>query len=237
MTARAKNNDSEENERPRALLIRFGKRLQSLKKAQEYSQADNIPNAVKYYNEYLDTLAKYHGVDEKKLRPTLFDEKKDLAEMLLISHVYWDLSKAFDRSPKLVNECERCLRQFVHFSTGKKFQYLNSEMLRKFMKRGIAYNPKLFEKAYKDIRVNSKKCYIATYCYGEAHPNLRLLRKLKSRLSKSLWGDRFVEFYYRFSPPLVYYMESHPKTGVIFSKYLMRPLLNFFSIILSKMLP
>ena len=69
----------EEEKEKRLLAHRFSRRLQILKKAQEFSQADKIANAVGYYHEYLKIIAEYHGVKEEKIRPTHFDTKKELA--------------------------------------------------------------------------------------------------------------------------------------------------------------
>ncbi len=207
----AKQDDKEE--KSHYVIARYKNRLSVLKKAQEYSNSGKIAEAVKHYNEYLNALADYLGVKEEKLRPTLFDQKKDLAEMLLVSQVYWDLAKAYDRSPKLEKECERCLRQFTLFTVGFKYQYLNSEMIRKFIKKKISYHPEYFEKAYQEIRVNSKKCYVATMCYGESSIVTDTLRGFKQQIIETKMGDRFVELYYRFSPRLVDFCQRYPLLG------------------------
>ena len=106
-------------------------------------------------------------MSEENLKPSLFERDQNIHEIMLISQVYWDLAKAYDRSDKLQGECTRCLNKFVQFSTGFKFQYLNSEILRKYLKKGAARNTKEFEKAFKKINLSSNKCYIATFCFGE----------------------------------------------------------------------
>ena len=76
--------------------------------------------AVDSYNKYLGILALYFDTTEDKLSPSFFDAEKDMTELLLISHAYWDLAKAYDRSPNLHRDCLRCLEQFTRFSIGFK---------------------------------------------------------------------------------------------------------------------
>jgi hypothetical protein len=214
------------------VLKRHRERLGYLRAAQEASQNDDITKAVQNYTKYLGALAQFYEVTEPKLRPDLFDQNRDVAEILLISNVYWDMSKAYDRSPKLQKESERCLDQFVKFSLGYKFQYINAQMLRKYIKKKYAYNPKAFQRAYDKIAVQSNKCYVATYCYGESHPKTNLLRKFKREtLAQSRPGLEFIHFYYRWSPKLVSYFSRHPFQNRIF-----RSMTKMLSVIVIKFL-
>lgn len=216
MAAGSKDKDKDKDGKKRhspQLLERYRGRIGVLKVSHDYYQKDNIPKAVEGYCKYLNTIASYHWIKEEELKPQIFDPKKDAAEMLLISQVYWGLAKAYDRNPKLQGECKRCLDQYVKFSIGFKHQYLNSEMVRKFLKRGIAYNPKLFEMTYKRIQVESKKCYLATHCFGDQGEITESLRSFKVSIQHRPFGYHFVCWYYRFSPRLVAWCESHPTLG------------------------
>ncbi|GAB4011873.1 MAG: hypothetical protein Fur0010_06950 [Bdellovibrio sp.] len=188
----------------------FQERLKFLKRGQEYNKADDIPRAVECYSQYLNCLATYFGVDEKKLSPSLFDSEKDVAEMLLISHVYWDLAKAYDRSPNLRIESVRCLDQFVKFTVGFKYQYVNARMLKNFIRKRLAHNPKAFKQAFERIQVESKKCYVASLVYGESHPHTDELRRFKARISNFKSGNVFISYYYLLSPYFVKIVETLP---------------------------
>lgn len=191
--------------RSEAVLKAYRDRLKILKKAQEYAGMDEIPRAVQHYSQYLNILAQYFDVSESSLSPALFNREKDLAEMLLISHVYWDLAKAYDRSPTLTLESIRCLKQFVNFTLGFKYQYANSQMVKKFVRQRLAHNPKAFKETYDRIRVEAKGCYIATYCYGEQHPITSSLRNYRNEvLFASPQGRTFVRFYQFISPKLIW---------------------------------
>ena len=224
--------NQEEGERTRYILQKYQNRLKVLRLGQEYTQKDDIPNAVKAYVKYLHSLADYYGVEEKNLKPYLFKGQNNIVEILMVSQVYWDLSKSYDRAPKLTGECNRCLNQFVLFSLGYKFQYLNSEMLRKYIKRRVAHNPKLFEEAYEKMRDNSKKCYIATHCFNENHVVVERLRLFKGCLNRSNAGKKIIDFYYHISIRLC----NHLKKKTILNKFFLlfaRPALSLFSIVVS----
>jgi len=226
--------DTKPGEKPEHNIRIFQERLKYLKRGQEYNKADDIPKAVECYSQYLNCLATYFSVDEKKLTPTLFDPEKDVAEMLLISHVYWDLSKAYDRSPNLRIESVRCLDQFVKFTVGFKYQYVNARMLRNFIRKRLAHNPKAFKQAYDRIQVESKSCYIATYALGDIHPITQQFRLLKTDLNKSKPGRSFIDFYYRISPVIINYLNRRPKAPlniffIGFSRLILRMLSKLIS--------
>lgn len=224
----------EEEKEKRLLAHKYSKRLTVLKKAQELSQKDRIADAVGYYHQYLNIIAEFHGVKEEKIRPTHFQADKELAELLLISQVYWDLAKAYDRNTKLVAKCEHSLKQFTLFTAGFKYQYLNSEMIRKYIKKKIAYHPELFKKAHQDIKIQSKKCYIATYCFGEEHYQTETLRCFKPILLKSKIGNMFVDKYYQYSPRFLTFLDSYPTLGEFISKNVFKPILTVLAFFLRK---
>ena len=130
-----KNGDRPEERRSDAVMALYRKRLQTLRLAQQHNQQDNIPKAVEGYLDYLNILAKFYRTKEAELKPSLFNLEKEMAEILMISQVYWGLAKAYDRSSRLQAETKRCLDQFVKFSLGFKFQYINSKMLKKFINK------------------------------------------------------------------------------------------------------
>ena len=95
-------------------------------------------------------------------------------------------------------------------------QYLNSEMLRKYIKRRVAHNPKLFEDAYQQMRDKSKKCYVATYCFSDDDPILITLREFKVLLGKYRLGNFFIDSYYHCSIRLISYIENKKSLKPLF---------------------
>jgi hypothetical protein len=214
MSKKSKKDDEEdEDKKPEAVIRVYQDRLKLLRRGQEYSQKDDIPKSVECYNQYLGALATFHDIEPEKLHPKFFDQERELAEMLLISHVYWDLAKAYDRSPRLQVESIRSLDQFAKFTVGFKYQYVNARMLKNFIRKRLAHNPKAFKQAYERIQVESKGCFIASDLYGENHPTTNKLRTFKSLCLKFPMGFSVVEFYYmRLSPSFFKAKVKFPKT-------------------------
>lgn len=220
MSQDKKKADAEETRKIEVASKVYRERLKILKKAQEYSQADEIPKAVELYGQYLNALALFFKTDEQKLSPKLFDQEKDLAELFLISHVYWDLAKAYDRSPNLHLESIRCLDQFVNFTIGFKYQYANARTIKAFIRKRSAHNPSAFKQAYERIQIESKGCFISTELYGKSHPVTESLREFKLWSQRSNLGLNFIKFYYNHLCPFYFRLSQ--------TKFFNKPLIIVF---------
>jgi hypothetical protein len=206
----------------------YATRLGHLRRGQEHAAKNEISKAVENYLTYLKALETYFSVKEENLSPKLFDKKKDLTELLLISHVYWDLAKAYDKNPKTVKESNRCLNQFVKFSIGFKYQRLNSDILRKYIKKKIPRNDNIFKDAYDKIRVSSKGCYIATHCYHEDHYIVEQLRNIRANLIHSKVFRTFCKVYYYTSPLLIRFGQKNKTLNTFFKRFIFLPLIHIF---------
>lgn len=214
--------EEEEERRPEAVVNAYRDRLKSLRQAQEYSNKGDIPKSVERYSHYLNSLAAYMKVKEGELSPKMFDPEKDLTEMLLISNSYWDLAKAYDRSPNLQMESIRCLNQFVKFTSGYKYQHVNAQMVKKFLQKRRAHNARAFQEAYDRLRIDAKSCFIATYAFGEESLEVQYLRLFREKIANYRPGLLFIDFYYRFSPTLVAMAKKLPFEKS-FRHFLVRP--------------
>ena len=222
--------EPEEEKRPEAIVNAYRDRLKSLKQARDYYAKGDIPKAVERYSTYLNTLASFFKIQEDQLNPSYFDPEKEISELLLISHAYWDLAKAYDRSPNLHNESLRCLDQFIKFSTGFKYQHINAMMLKKFIKRKQAHNLKAFQNAYQRLQVDSKGCFVASYSLGQSHWATNELRDFKSKtLAKNKVGFLFIEKYYQYSPRLIEVLENLGFLGKAINSFIIKPFLILLS--------
>jgi hypothetical protein len=217
------------NDKKREQVVElYRTRLSHLKRAQVFVKEDRMALAVDSYNKYLGILALYFDTTEDRLSPSLFDAEKDMTELLLISHAYWDLAKAYDRSPNLQRDCFRCLEQFMKFSIGFKYQHVNAQIIRKFNNKKQAHNLKAFEAAYHKIQISAKRCYVATMCFGFEDQKTETLRHFKLKIAKYNLGLDFIDFYYAHSPALVDYLEERPKQKFLFNTFVARPVLSTF---------
>lgn len=221
------------DERKREQVVElYRTRLSHLKRAQQLIRDDRMAQAVESYTKYLGILALYFDTTEDRLTPILFDSEKDVTELLLISHAYWDLAKAFDRSPNLQRDCFRCLEQFVKFSIGFKYQHVNAQIIRKFNNKKQAHNPKAFEAAYHKIQISSKKCYIASSCFGDQDLRTETLRQFKHAIAPYELGKDFIDTYYRFSPLLITHFNANPSAKWLSETLVIKPFLNLLILII-----
>lgn len=228
MANKNKQSDKEDLKKKEFASKLFKDRLRLLKKGQEFSANGEIAKAVESYSQYLNAVAGFHGLDESKLTPKLFDKEKDISELFLVSHVYWDLAKAYDRSPRLHNESIRCLNQYVLFTLGFKYQYVNARTIKNFIRKRLAHNPQAFKEAYEKIQVESKGCFISSDLHGPLAPTTQRLRILKHYMTRTNFGINCIAFYYEEICPLYFQLKKYP----IFN-LLLRPLLYTLTFTLS----
>jgi peroxiredoxin family protein len=200
-------------------------RLIHLKHAQLYHKKGEIPKAVDRYKKYLHCLSLIHKTPEEKLSPSLFDKEKDLTELFLISHCYWDLAKAYDRAPSLKKEAKRCLDQFIRFTSGNKYQHVNYRMIKKYTRKNLAHNPELFAEAVKELKVETKGCFIASNVFGSNSPETNALRKFKPILLQYRLGNCFIDYYYEYSPLFVAQLKTLPRFNLFLNSVFFKPLL------------
>ena len=229
---KADSKDLKDEKKREQVVELYRTRLTHLKRAQVFVKEDRMAQAVDSYNKYLGILALYFDTTEDRLTPSLFDAEKDMTELLLISHAYWDLAKAYDRSPNLQRDCFRCLEQFMKFSIGFKYQHVNAQIIRKFNNKKQAHNLKAFEAAYHKIQISSKRCYVATMCFGFEDEKTEVLRHFKLAISKYGLGLDFIDFYYSLSPSLVDSLEKRPVVKKLFNTMIARPILSTFVFII-----
>jgi hypothetical protein len=182
-------------------IARFNKRMELAKLGVEAQKNKNFRAALQYYIAYIDILQKGKNVTE--LAPKDFDPKADSAELLMLTGIYWDLAKIYDRlGSKDQFKAKYYLDKFVLFSKGTPYQKLSQEMLRKFLTYVNPRDRQLFKDAY--ITLGGGKCFIATaveeYCEPSSIINLKRFRD--EVLSRSLWGRAFISSYYSVSPTI-----------------------------------
>lgn len=219
----------EEREKMLLLKHRYENRITSARFGKESLDSSDYSNSIKKFTDYLLVIAevkKVNGIYD--IRTNHFDPKKEITEMLMISHIFFEMARMFDAVPKFHEESQKCLAQFVHFSANQPYQVVNSEMIRKYLKKASFKNPGAFRDAYQQIYVQSKQCYIVTFCYGDLHPVTREFREFKDWLLESPTGQNLVRIYYTFSSEIVPKWENKP-LPTFFGQVIIKPLLLLFS--------
>lgn len=213
------------------LQKRYGQRITIAKQGREYFLKKDYPNAIRKYHEYLGILTELNELEDIfQLGPRYFDPQKQVTEMLLISHVYWELSRTYEMIPKFQPQFDKSLDQFVKFTINQPYQVFNAEMLRKYIKKNKLKSMQIskLNSAYQKIYVQSKKCYIATHCFGSDHHITKQLRVLKNILLQYQIGRAFVRWYYLVSPSIVSYADKHNAFNKLLT-FAARPPLSFIA--------
>lgn len=231
MASALKSSKSAREDREKQILLehKYRNRITVVKFGKEALDVGDYSTALKRFAEYLNTMAEVKKcADMYSLRVQHFDTKKDITEMLMMSHVYFELARIYDAIPKFHDDSKKCLEQFVHFSANQPYQVVNSELVRKHLKKSLFKNPEVFRNSYQQIYVQSKKCYVVTFCYGDNHPITQDYRAFKDWLLASQTGRELVRLYYAYSSKAVARWEDSLAMHFI-SRYLFCPLLLLFS--------
>ncbi|MGK0367172.1 MAG: hypothetical protein ACI9QD_000306 [Thermoproteota archaeon] len=199
-----------------ALQKRYQKRFTFTRMAKEASKEGEYVTAIRYFNEYLKTMADINDVDPFEIPPTIFDQERDISEMLLVSQIYWELTKIYDMTPKLHSEFTKSLNQFIRFTVNQQYQVVNAEILRKHLRSPNINNAEEFRAAYDQIFIESSKCYISTFCFGIDHNITNTLREFKKELIEFKIGLSFVKIYYYLSPILIKFLSKRNLLKSIF---------------------
>jgi hypothetical protein len=211
------------------LKQKFETRITMAKRGKIALDAGDYTTALRCFTDYLSIMAEIKEVKEyTELKLNMFDPKKDLTETFMISQILFEMARLYDAVPKFQPAAQKCLDLFVHFTANQPYQVVNSELVRKSLKRSTYKSPDMFREAYRQIFVQSKKCYIVSFCYGDEHIVTKDCRKLKDRLIRYDWGQTLVRMYYQFSSQAVPKCENNFILRSI-TRILVKPILFLFS--------
>jgi len=203
MRARKKVKEQMEKAERERLMKLFQRRMELARDGALAYREGKLKDAVQNYYSYIDILERTKGVGRDRLEPTHFDLKQDVAELLLLSGVYWDLAKIHDRSVKTdMTRLRFYLDRFVLFSKSMPFHHVSAELVRKYLVNGTPRHRKEFKDSH--IRLGGGKCFIATAleddCESGTVDRLRDFRD--RRLEPRLLGRTAIRLYYLGSPPV-----------------------------------
>lgn len=218
----------EEREKVLVLKHKYENRITIAKFGKQSLDAGDYSSALHKFVEYMQIMAEIKKVkDHYSLKPGHF-EKREVTELLMMSHIFFEMARIYDAVPKFHEESKKCLDQFVTFSANQPFQVVNSELIRKHLKKSVFKNTDAFRAAHEQIYVQSKKCYIVTFCYGTDHELTRDYREFKDWLLESYAGRELVRLYYKNSSVMVGKWEKSPAMH-LFARIILKPSLLLLS--------
>lgn len=192
---------------------RFKRRIDVAKTGILAYDEKNHREAVRNFFTYLRIIEDSKQVGENGLKITHFDRKTELPEILLLSGIYWDLAKVFDKTsdPNKLKSMRLFLDKFVEFTKGTTYQALGAESLRKYIVLDKARHRPDFQSAYTKL-TGKKACFIATAVREDLAPDtFDVLTRFRDEiLLTSVVGRGFVRFYYGISPGIARLLERAP---------------------------
>ena len=190
----------------------FAQRIELARNGIRSYDKGRLAESASHLLAYIHILEEWKEIPEGSLSPSHFDRAKDMPELLLISGVYWDLAKMYDRtkSPERYKDFRHYLEKYVLFSKGMPFQGLCAETVRKYIQLGNPTHEKDFQNVYKSISM--AKCFVATALVDTTRPETidRLRSFRDGYLRERDWGRRFIAWYYRKGPRLAERVENWP---------------------------
>lgn len=193
----------------------FKKRLEMARAGVTAYEAGQMGEALKYFMWYLKILEEFKGVKPGGISPSHFDRKTELPEMIMISGMFWDLAKIYDRkrAPKKADkrEYKTYLDKYVLFSRGMPHQTLSAEALRKYVILDKAIHKSEFNAAYKSL--SNEKCFVATSLADHTMEETPLLlRDFRDQVLRKLSVGRFfILWYYRQGPGIARFLDKKPE--------------------------
>ena len=190
----------------------FRKRIDLAKQGLKAFETNRNPEAINFFNAYIRILEDWKDASPGGLNPTFFDRKKEIPEMMLISGVYWTLTKIYDKSQTPTGkEFPHYLEKFIVFSKGLPYQSLSAEHLRKYTNHEKPMHKDAFRNAYKMIGTGG--CFIATSLLDVTSDQtlVRLWDFKEHLLEKSKLGRVFIKYYYQVGPWVARGLNHSPK--------------------------
>jgi hypothetical protein len=191
-----------QQEEQRKELLR--KRVEIAKEGVRLYQAGSMIDGMRKYQQYILILEMWKKCGRDGLTLDLFDKEKDIYEIVLLSGIYWDIAKLYDKAKRLEQKKELAfaLQKYVTFSKGMPFQPLSGEALRRYLGSGKCKHRLEFKAAY--TALTGEKCFVATSLLDVTDPMtiVRLRNFRDGTLRRSHAGLTFIRTYYRFGPRL-----------------------------------
>lgn len=169
--------------------------------------------AVRNFNRYLAILEELHKSGPGGLLPSHFDSQRDQPELLMISGIYWDLVKLYDRtkSDAKFSEFRHYLQKYLIFSKNMPYQALCAEAVRRYIANGRPVHLSDFRAVHKEL--NPHFCFVATSLVDVLdEPTMPRLQAFKNRvLVRNRMGRAGVLVYYQIGPYLATIIDQLPQ--------------------------
>lgn len=184
-------------------------RVAFVKKGSVLVQGRMFGEAAIVYEKYLKILELIYDCKQNELKPEMFKNSSRLAELSVITAVYWDLVRIYDSNKAYLPRQKKAAEQLIQFSN---YTPLYAQIVKKaelFQK--VSKNPEVIRHLISVSTKKSARCFIATSAFESADAfEVKALRIYRDEnLLNSNLGQRFIFIYYKYSPAIACFMDKH----------------------------
>ncbi len=199
----------EKDQRDKNKLILWKSRVNLIKQARGLMNQKAYSEAAVAYEKYLRVLEMVYNLKRGELSPEVFNNSKRSKELTVVASVYWDLVRIYDTSPRYGDRMSLAARKLAQFLP---LSPIFPDVIKKaeaFVR--TAKNPNVLRSFLKACKIGRARCFIATAVFKDREcMEIEALRSYRDQvLLLSPRGRQFVLWYYRHSPPIAAWIDSH----------------------------
>lgn len=186
-------------------------RVSLIKKARNLMNLKAYAEAAVTYEKYLKILEIVFQCKKGEiLTPEHFKDNARTSELTVVASVYWDLLRLYDTSEHFAERQMEVAKQLALFV---KYTPIFPDILKRaevFVKQ--ARHPDSVRLFLKNASTGSGSCFIASSAFeNSSAPEVKILRFYRDYyLRRTSAGRKFIGIYYKYSPPIASFLDSHP---------------------------
>jgi hypothetical protein len=184
-------------------------RIHLVKKANALMANKIYTDAAVTYEKYIRVLELVFDCKPGQLTPEVLKESAKTAELTVIVGVYWDLLRVYDSSDQFLDRQKLAASQLVKFINYTP-AYIDIMKKANIFARQ-ARHPEVVKSFISNAKKKRARCFIATSAFEMPEATeVQVLRSFRDEtLKNNIWGRKFVAVYYKLSPEIALFLDSH----------------------------
>jgi len=204
----------EQTMREKNKMMVWKNRVHLIKNARSLMNQKAYSEAAVQYEKYLRVLEVVYNLKKGELSPTVFNNSSRSKELTVIASVYWDLVRIYDTSPRYGDRMQKSALKLAEFL---QFSPIYPDIVKKAEQFArSAKNQPIMRQFLRTTKSKRGPCFVATAVFADEPYALELtrLRNFRDRRLRPHWlGRRAIFTYYKCSPPLAFWLSTHPQVA------------------------
>ncbi len=186
-------------------------RINVLKQGRTYLAQRLFVEAAIEFEKYIRIIEIVNELKPGELKPEHLKKNAKSNELDVFISTVWDLIKIYDMNAAYQPKLKEKVGMMVEFSK-------HAPSFPRIARKMVAYtkkskNREIFNDLLTKCNAPRSKCFIATSTYGDPlHPQVLVLTRFRDEiLERHLFGRLFIWIYYKVSPPIADFLDTHPQ--------------------------